>query len=49
MPKPSPKAKIEPQPNVLFEATVRRMLAARPQPKKAVKKKTRQKPTLRKR
>jgi len=40
MPKPSPKAKIEPQPNVLFEATVRRMLAARPQPKKAVKKKS---------
>ena len=36
MPKPSPKAKIKPQPNVLFEATVRRMLSRPPQPKKAV-------------
>jgi hypothetical protein len=36
MPKPPPKTKI--QPNVLFEATVRRMLATPPQPKKAVKK-----------
>jgi hypothetical protein len=38
MPKPSPKNKFQPQPNVLFEATVRRMLATPPQPKKAVKK-----------
>jgi ribosomal protein L13 len=36
MPRPSPKAKIKSQPNVLFEATVRRMLTPRPQPKKAV-------------
>jgi hypothetical protein len=53
MPKPSPKAKakakIKPQPNVLFEATVRRMLATRPLPKKAVKKKAKQKLKLRKR
>jgi hypothetical protein len=47
MPKRSPKAKIKPQPNVLFEATVRRMLAARPQRKKAVKKKAKQKRKLR--
>jgi hypothetical protein len=38
MPKPSPKTKLRPQPNVLFEATVRRMLATPPQVKKAVKK-----------
>jgi hypothetical protein len=31
--------KIKPQPNVLFEATVRRMLAARLPPKSAIKKK----------
>jgi hypothetical protein len=49
MPKHSPKAKIRPQPNVLFEATVRRMLAARPQPKKTVKKKAKQTRKLRKR
>lgn len=36
MPKPSPKAKT--QPNVLFEATVRRMLATPPAPKSLVKK-----------
>ena len=48
MTKPSAKAKIKPQPNVLFEATVRRMLSARPQPKKTVKKKAKQKPKLRK-
>lgn len=36
MPKPSPKPKIKPQPNVLFEATVRRMLRTPPQPKKVV-------------
>ena len=35
MPKRSPKTKLRPQPNVLFEATVRRMLATPPQPKKA--------------
>jgi hypothetical protein len=42
MPKRSPKPslKTKPQPNVLFEATVRRMLAIRPEPKKAVKKMT---------
>jgi hypothetical protein len=39
MPKRSPKTKLRPQPNVLFEATVRRMLAKPPQPKKAAKKK----------
>ena len=36
MPKSSPKAKIKPQPNVLFEATVRRMLRPPPRPNKAV-------------
>jgi hypothetical protein len=40
MRKPSPKTKLRPQPSVLFEATVRRMLATPPQPKKAVKKRT---------
>jgi hypothetical protein len=39
MAKPSRKTKLRPQPNVLFEATVRRMLATPPQPKKPVKKK----------
>jgi hypothetical protein len=39
MPKPSPKTKLRPQPSVLFEATVRRMLATPPQPKISVKKK----------
>jgi hypothetical protein len=38
MAKPSRKTKLRPQPNVLFEATVRRMLARPPQPKVAVKK-----------
>jgi hypothetical protein len=38
MRKPSPKTKLRPQPNVLFEASVRRMLAHPPQPKRAVKK-----------
>jgi hypothetical protein len=38
MPKPSPKTKLRPQPNVLLEASVRRMLAHPPQPKRAVKK-----------
>jgi hypothetical protein len=41
MPKSPPK--IRPQPNVLFEATVRRMLATPPQPKVAVKKTTKPK------
>jgi len=40
MPKPSPKTKLRRQPNVLFEATVRRMLATPPQPERAVKKST---------
>ena len=43
MPKRSPKTKLRPQPNVLFEATVRRMLATPPQPKVAVKKKAKKK------
>jgi hypothetical protein len=38
MPKRLPKTKLRPQPNVLFEATVRRMLATPPQPKKPAKK-----------
>ena len=38
MPKPSQKTKLRPQPNVLFEATVRRLLATPPQPKKAAAK-----------
>ena len=40
MPKPSRKTKLRPQPNVLLEITVRRMLASRPQPKRAVRKPT---------
>ena len=44
MPKSPPKTKTKPQPNVLFEATVRRMLAQPPQPKKPVKKKANPKP-----
>jgi hypothetical protein len=40
MPKPSSKTKVRRQPNVLHEATVRRMLAAAPQPKATAKKKT---------
>ena len=36
MPKRSSSAKLRPQPNVLFEATVRRMLVVRPQPKAAI-------------
>ena len=47
MPKPSPKTKLRPQPNVLFEATVRRMLATPPRLKKAAAKKRR--PNTRKR
>lgn len=39
MSKPSPRTKLRPQPNVLFEPTVRRMLATPPQPKRAIKKK----------
>ncbi|MBL6613055.1 MAG: hypothetical protein ISP49_11700 [Reyranella sp.] len=39
MPKRAPKTKLRPQPNVLFEATVRRMLAKPPQPGTAAKKK----------
>jgi hypothetical protein len=38
MRKPSTKTNLRPQPNVLLELTVRRMLAAPPQPKRAVKK-----------
>ena len=41
MPKSSPKTKLRPQPNVLFEATVRRMLGTPHQPKKAAAKKRR--------
>jgi len=50
MPKRSPKPslKTKPQPNVLFEATVRRMLATPPQPKKAVKKVAKKKTNARK-
>jgi hypothetical protein len=43
MAKPSRKTKLRPQPNVLFEATVRRLLAQPPQPKVPVKKKTKPK------
>jgi hypothetical protein len=38
MRKPSTKTKLRPQPNVLHELTVRRLLAAPPQPRRAVKK-----------
>ena len=43
MAKPSRKTKLRAQPNVLFEATVRRMLARPPQPKAPVKKKAKPK------
>jgi hypothetical protein len=36
---PKSSTKMKPQPNVLLEATVRRMLAKRPKPKGRVKKK----------
>jgi ribosomal protein L13 len=39
MPKRSSRTKLRSQPNVLYEATVRRMLAASPQPKAGMNKK----------